>query len=52
VSITTLDRSWNQSVEHVIGVLKRNNYADRVTLVVPRSLAAVFAAADVDVVAV
>jgi hypothetical protein len=52
VTLADLDRSWNQRVEHVIAVLKRNERPDRITLVVPESVAELFAETGVDVAAV
>ncbi len=52
VVLDTRERSWNQSIEHVIEVLRRNEGPARITLVVPASIANVFAESAIEVAAV
>ena len=49
VLIETRDRSWNQSVERVIELLKRHKRPDRITLVLSESLTALFAETGIEV---
>ncbi len=49
VIVESRERSWNQSVERVIALLKRRERPDRITLVLPESLAALFADTEVEV---
>jgi hypothetical protein len=52
VPLLTVDapqQSWTQTVERVIETLKRHERPDRITLVLPESLAALFADTEVEV---
>ena len=48
VVIEACDRSWNQSVERVIALLKRHERPDRITLILPESLVALFSDSEVE----